>query len=170
MSPSAYIGFGANLGDRKGKFEEAVLSLGILPRTVVKRCSRLYETEPVGIVDEGPQFLNGVVELETELAPEDLFREMRTLELQLGKALDHRSDRSRIVDLDLLLYGNDCIQSAGMTVPHPRMQGRAFVLVPLAELASEAVVPCLSRTVAELLADLTVEEINGVHPAESGAD
>ena len=85
MSPSAYIGFGSNLGDRKTKFHEAVRSLAQLPNTCVKAKSRLYETDPVGITDHGPKFLNAVILIDTELLPRELMEGMRVIELELGE-------------------------------------------------------------------------------------
>ena len=102
MSPSAYIGFGSNLGDRESKFKEALRALGSLPVTIVKAHSRLYETEPMGLSDHGFKFLNAAVALETDLSPVELMKMIRDIELDLGKSPSHRSDMSRVIDLDLL--------------------------------------------------------------------
>jgi 2-amino-4-hydroxy-6-hydroxymethyldihydropteridine diphosphokinase len=161
MSCLVYIGFGANLGDRALSFQHAVDALGHIPGTVVTRCSRLHETEPVGLSDSGPTFLNAVVELQTDLAPRALMDAIRNIEVALGKAPDHRSDRSRVADLDLLLYGDERIDADGLIVPHPRMHNRAFVLLPLAELNPDLVVPTVGRTVAELLRDLPDNAFEG---------
>jgi len=106
MSSAAYIGFGSNQGDRENVFYEAVAELEKVADIVVKRSSRLYETAPIGIVDGGGTFLNGVIEVETELSPRELLEALRVIELRLGKTPTHKSDQSRIIDLDLLLFGS----------------------------------------------------------------
>jgi 2-amino-4-hydroxy-6-hydroxymethyldihydropteridine diphosphokinase len=162
MSVEAYIGFGANLGDREATFEAASRALAGLPGVVLKTRSRLYETEPLGLSDGGPPFLNAVIAIETDLSPQDLMKAMRTIELDLGKDPAHRSDRSRLIDLDLLLYGEQNIQNDGLSVPHPRMHTRAFVLLPLAEVACDAMVPLLDRPVKDLLSSLTERDLKGI--------
>ncbi len=167
MNVAAYIGFGANLGDREASFHAASRALAAVPGIVVKKLSRLYETEPVGLSDDGPTFLNAVIVVETELSPRDLMNVMRTIELDIGKDPAHRSDRSRCIDLDLLLYGEQTIQEEGMLVPHPRMHTRAFVLLPLAEVAPDAAVPFLGGCVRDLLCNLTEKELKGVRLFEA---
>jgi 2-amino-4-hydroxy-6-hydroxymethyldihydropteridine diphosphokinase len=162
VSVVAYIGFGANLGARETAFHGALQALAALPRTDVRGNSRLYETDPVGLVDRGPVFLNAVIEVETDLSAADLMAAMGRIELDLGKAPDHRSDRSRVIDLDLLLYGDQIVREPGITVPHARMHARAFVLVPLDELAPDVMVPMVDRSVRDLLQDLPEAERKGV--------
>ena len=162
MNLVAYIGFGANLGDRENAFHAANRALAALPGISVTARSRLYETEPVGLSDPGPLFLNAVIEVKTDLSPTDVMDALRKIELDLGKAPDHQSDQSRAIDLDLLLYGNRTVQENGLTVPHPRMHTRAFVLVPLAELAPDMAVPLLDRSVRDLLLGLSETERRGV--------
>lgn len=166
MSPCAYIGFGANLGNREATFEQALNALGNLPGTTVNGCSRLYETEPVGLSDDGSTFLNAAIRLETELSPRELMEWMRRIERDLGKAPDHKSDLSRIIDLDLLLYEQETIVEEDITVPHPRMHVRGFVLIPLAEIAPGVRHTTIDCTVADLILRLPEGEREGVRPFE----
>jgi len=166
MSPVAYIGFGSNLGNRERKFAEALRALGKVPTTAVTAHSGLFETEPVDLLDDGPMFLNAAISVETELSATDLLRHMRQIELALGKSPLHRSDMSRTIDLDLLLYGSELLSEGEVEVPHPRMHLRAFVLVPLAEIAGSAVHPALNRTIEDLVRGLPYEELMKVRPAQ----
>ena len=142
----AYVGLGANLGDREGTIRAAVAQL---PGVVA--VSPLRETDPVGVTDQ-PQFLNGVAALETELTPRELLDVLLTVERRLGRERRERWG-PRTIDLDLLLYGDEVIDEDGLTVPHPRLRERRFVLEPLADLAPKLVVPGLGG-VEELLAEL----------------
>lgn len=162
MSQTAYVGFGANLGDPIATFEAVIQALQGLLSTKVKARSGLYETEPVGISDDGPSFINAVIAVETELSPAELMAALKQVELRLGKSRTHRSDLSRLVDLDLLLFGGQCFSVDGLVVPHPRMHDRAFVLVPLAEVAGTELVPSTGATVTDLLDRLPEHERNSV--------
>jgi 2-amino-4-hydroxy-6-hydroxymethyldihydropteridine diphosphokinase len=142
----AYVGLGANLGDREGTIRAAVAQL---PGVVA--VSHLRETDPVGLTDQ-PRFLNGVAELETELAPRELLDVLLAVERRLGRERRERWG-PRTIDLDLLLYGDEVIDEDGLTVPHPRLHERPFVLEPLADLAPKLVVPGRGG-VEELLAEL----------------
>jgi len=166
MSHSVYIGFGSNLGDSSRTFRDALLFLGELLSTEVRNCSRLYVTDPLGLIDGGPRFLNAVIHLETCLSPLELFAETRKIELMLGKSASHRSDRSRLIDLDLLLYDEEQICRNELEIPHPRMHGRGFVLVPLAEIASHAWHPVYQCSVAALLRRLSAAELRGIVPLD----
>jgi 2-amino-4-hydroxy-6-hydroxymethyldihydropteridine diphosphokinase len=166
MSVTAYLGFGSNMGNKEAAFHAALKSLGEVPETEVTARSHRYETDPVGLIDGGSVFLNAAIAVRTRLSPADLLAAMRKVELQLGKSPTHRSDMSRPVDLDLLMYGDRIVRENGLEVPHPRMHGRAFVLVPLAEIASEAMHPIFKCTVDTLLKRLSTEELNSVRPAD----
>ncbi len=162
MCSLAYIGFGANLGDPEETFYRAVKEIGALKRVYLGKVSSLYKTEPVGLKDNGPEFLNAVVETRVELSPFDLIYNLRKIERVLGKNRSHRSDRSRKIDLDLLLFADKVFSSDTLEVPHPRMKTRGFVLAPLAEIAPDFIHPGLKLTIRELLNNLDPEELRKV--------
>ena len=142
----AYVGVGANLGDRRATIEEAIALLEGVVAT-----SELRETDPVGVTDQ-PAFLNGAVAIETDLLPRELLDQLLAVERRLGRERRERWG-PRTIDLDLLLYGDQTIDEPGLTVPHPRLPERRFALEPLAELDPELLVPGRGR-VSDLLAKL----------------
>jgi 2-amino-4-hydroxy-6-hydroxymethyldihydropteridine diphosphokinase len=148
-----YVGLGANLGDREGTLRAAVDALGAEEGIEVVAVSALRETEPVG-VGEQPLFLNGVVALDTTLAAGELLDLLLAVEQRFGRVRVAGEHGPRTLDLDLLLYGDEEIDQPGLSVPHPRLHERRFVLEPLAELAPGLVVP--GRGVVESL-------LRGVH-------
>lgn len=135
---TAYVGLGANLGDAASALREALDELAALPDTVLVACSGLYRTAPIDA--SGPDFLNAVAVLETSLDPEGLLDGLQRIERAHGRERPFRH-APRTLDLDLLLYGALQLSSARLTLPHPRLHLRAFVLLPLAELAPDLVVP-----------------------------
>lgn len=135
----AYVAFGANLGDPQASFDFALEQLAALPGTRVAARSGLYRTAPVG-VGEQPDYINAVVALDTALAPRPLLDALLAIEAAGGRTRAYHQ-APRTLDLDLLLYGEAVVREPGLEVPHPRMHLRAFVLVPLAEIAPEAVIP-----------------------------
>jgi 2-amino-4-hydroxy-6-hydroxymethyldihydropteridine diphosphokinase len=143
----AYIGLGANLGDRLATLRTAVQRLRTFGR--VTAVSSLYETEPVGYLEQ-PRFLNAVVELESGLPPADLLRALLGIERDLGRTRSF-PNAPRTLDLDLLLVEDVFLDTPELTLPHPRLPERAFVLVPLAEIAPEVVHPGSGKSVRELL-------------------
>jgi 2-amino-4-hydroxy-6-hydroxymethyldihydropteridine diphosphokinase len=136
----AYVGLGSNLGDRERTLRAAVDALGDDAAVEVLAVSTLRETEPVG-VGEQPYFLNGAVELETTLTAPELLDHLLAVEQRFGRVRVPGEHGPRTLDLDLLLYGQGTIDEPGLTVPHPRLHERRFVLEPLAELAPGLVVP-----------------------------
>jgi 2-amino-4-hydroxy-6-hydroxymethyldihydropteridine diphosphokinase len=147
----AYVGLGANLGPREITLLRAIDLLGATDGVEVRAASQLRETEPVGVVDQ-PAYLNGAVELDTELSARELLDRLLDVERELGRVRGERWG-PRTVDLDLLVFGAETIDEPGLRVPHPRLHERRFALEPLAELAPDLVVPGRG-TVSELLAEL----------------
>ncbi|HXD42362.1 MAG TPA: 2-amino-4-hydroxy-6-hydroxymethyldihydropteridine diphosphokinase [Ramlibacter sp.] len=141
----AYVGLGANLGDAAQAVRDAIARIGQLPDTEVIRRSSFYRTAPVDA--GGPDYVNAVAEISTRLAAPDLLAQMQRLEQAAGRERPYRN-APRTLDLDLLLYGSARIDSAQLQVPHPRMNTRAFVLVPLAEIAPQLVAPARLEAVA----------------------
>ena len=136
----AYVGLGANLGDRERTLRAAVDALAAETGIEVVSVSTLRETEPLG-VGEQPRFLNGAVELETTLTARELLDRLLAVEQRFGRVRIPGEHGPRTLDLDLLLYGDEAIDEPGLTVPHPRLHERRFVLEPLAELTPGLVVP-----------------------------
>lgn len=148
----AYVGMGSNLGDRAGNLllgVRGMLSAGLR----VLRLSSVYETEPVGVSDVQPAYLNAVAELGSPLpSPEELLARLLKIEYALGRRRTH-ANAARTLDLDLLLHGDARVSTALLTLPHTRMHLRRFVLTPLCELAPDARHPTLKKSFAELLAE-----------------
>jgi 2-amino-4-hydroxy-6-hydroxymethyldihydropteridine diphosphokinase len=142
------VALGSNLGDRRANVDYAIERLGVLLRPL--RVSSVIETPPFDVPDEQPPYLNAVVVGETALTPEALMAELQTLEQERGR--ERRSFRAaRTLDVDLILYGDRIVATAGLEIPHPRFREREFVLSPLAELEPNIVDPVTGLTIAELL-------------------
>ena len=148
----AWIGLGSNLGDRLGYIKKALGMIERIPETALAAVSSVYDTAPVGKEDQ-PRFLNAVAEVATELDPQALMGELLAIEDYCGRI---RRDvwGPRTLDLDLLIYDDVEVSSEELTVPHRRLAERAFVLVPLAEIAPEVVVPRTGKDVATLTSEL----------------
>lgn len=153
-SPLVYLGLGSNLGEREKNLQAAARALPSKMR--VLRASSIIETEPWGFKDQ-PWFLNQVLETETNLAPTELLAYLKTLEKSLGRQANFRYG-PRLIDIDILLYGSQIIELDSLTIPHPRLAEREFVLRPLCELAPNLHHPLLQRKMCDLLADLQTRQ------------
>lgn len=158
---TVYIGLGSNLGDRQANITEALQHLR--SRVTIRAVAGLYETEPVGYLDQ-PRFLNTAVEGETDLPPEDLLAFLKGIERRMGRQPSFRNS-PRPIDLDILLYGDLVLRMPDVEIPHPRMHERAFVLAPLAELAPTVRHPVLGVTIPDMLSRV---DRSGVRLARRG--
>jgi 2-amino-4-hydroxy-6-hydroxymethyldihydropteridine diphosphokinase len=155
MDEVVYLSLGSNVGDRDRNLREAIRALAEVGR--VKAVSSFYETEPVEVVDQA-WFLNCAVAMESLVSPERMMAELLRLERKMGRERIHRKG-PRTIDIDILMFGERRVDSPELTIPHPAMHGRRFVLAPLAEIAPEARHPVMNRTVRELLAELPERQV-----------
>ena len=152
-----YLGLGSNLDDRLRNLREAQAALP--PQVQVLRASRVYETAPWGYSDQ-PAYLNQVLEARTALAPLELLAHLKAIEARLGRVPSFRFG-PRLIDIDILFYDDRIIELPGVTIPHPRLHERAFVLVPLADITPDLLHPVLGRTIRALLDEV---DKNGITP------
>lgn len=153
----AYIGLGSNLGDRIAYLQSAVNAIQHLGDSI--SLSSVYESEPFGVGDEQqPMYLNMAMSIEAKLDPEQLLSELMGIERANGRARMRRNE-SRTLDIDILMFGEQLIETTALTVPHPRMHERAFVMLPLAEIAPRSVHPVLQRTISEIAAGLSCQGV-----------
>lgn len=145
----ACLGLGSNLGDRHGTLDKAVRRLDSLPGISVVRVAAYRETAPVGYLEQG-NFINTAVAVDTSLSPPELLRAVRQIEAEFGRTREIRFG-PRTLDIDILLYNDLVLESETLTIPHPRLHEREFVLVPLAEIAPEARIPPGGLTAREML-------------------
>jgi 2-amino-4-hydroxy-6-hydroxymethyldihydropteridine diphosphokinase len=162
MPHRIYLGLGSNLGNRKSYLDSAISALA--PAVHAARVSPIYETKPWGYSDQG-DFLNMVVEAETDLGPKQLLVLLKGIEVKLGRQPRFRNG-PREIDIDILIYDDLILDEVGLRIPHPRLQERAFILAPLADLAPDLAIPGGGKTVAELLKNLEVIGIRKLTDAQ----
>ncbi|HET6421372.1 MAG TPA: 2-amino-4-hydroxy-6-hydroxymethyldihydropteridine diphosphokinase [Geobacteraceae bacterium] len=157
MESSAYIALGSNLGDRELNMLRGIAEIGKLPGTRITALSGFYDTQPVGPVEQD-NFLNAALRIETSLSPHQLLSELQRIETEtFGRKRTVRWG-PRSIDLDILFYGNLVIAGEDLTIPHPCLHERRFVLAPLVEIAPGLVHPGIGRSLAEILDDLAGDE------------
>ena len=154
-----YLALGSNLGDRLANLKQAIASLS--PQMEVKAKSRVYETPPWGYTEQ-PMFLNQVVKVSTYLEPELLLKHLKRLEVALGRVPSFQNG-PRLIDIDILFYDDRVLNTPSLTIPHPQMNERAFVLMPLNDIAPALAHPAIGKTVSEMLASC---DTNGIRVYE----
>jgi 2-amino-4-hydroxy-6-hydroxymethyldihydropteridine diphosphokinase len=156
MGHIAFIGIGSNMGDKVRRCEEAISEILKVDRNTLLAKSSFYKTRPVGYTRQD-WFVNGVIKIETELEASDLLHSLKAIENHLGRLQTFRWG-PRAIDLDILLFDGTCIETPEVKIPHPRIQERQFVLVPLAEIDPDLLHPVLKKTVQRLLEDLKEDQ------------
>ncbi len=147
----AYIGIGTNVGNRQTNLRRALDMLSC--KVIIKKVSSIYETGPEGYIDQR-DFLNCVICIDAFMSPQTLMRNLKIIEKDMGREPDFRN-APRVIDLDILLFGDQVVEQDDLQIPHPRLHERAFVLVPLAEIAPDMIHPVLRKNIRQLITDLT---------------
>ncbi|MGE7782018.1 2-amino-4-hydroxy-6-hydroxymethyldihydropteridine diphosphokinase [Peribacillus sp. NPDC097264] len=156
MKNISYLSIGSNMGESFDTFQRAFQLLSEDPHIKLVSCSSLYETDPVGYTDQDC-FLNAVIKVETDLTPEDLLRACMQVERKLGRKRNVRWG-PRTLDLDILLYNHENVETEILSIPHPRMHERAFVIIPLMELESDIILPKMNTSLSDLLEKIPDKE------------
>ena len=156
MGHIAYIGIGSNLGDKIAHCEKAISEILNIDRHRLLSRSSLFNTRPIGYTAQD-WFVNGVIKIETDLEPLDLYRVLKAIEIRLGRKETFQWG-PRIIDLDLLLFDDRRIETEELQVPHPRLHERQFVLIPLSEIDQNLIHPVLKKTVGELLEEIKEDQ------------
>ncbi len=159
---TCFIGLGSNLGERELYLKQALEALGDLPETRLVEVSSFYETEPVAC--SGSWFLNAALRIDTLLSPEVLLQNCMAIERRLGRIRNSSPNAPRTLDLDILFYESLVLDSPSLCIPHPRLHERAFVLIPLSEIAGDFHHPILKRSVYEMLSHLKAHPLEGHQP------
>ncbi len=152
---TVYLGLGSNLGNRQENLDQALKLLALRMR--LGKVSSIYDTEPIGNVNQ-PRFLNLACEVFTRLSPEGLLALVKGIEQKMGRY--SRSGEPRIIDIDILLFGDKVVNTPDLVIPHPQIADRSFVLVPLAEIAPDVVHPVTRKTIKEM--NQAIKEVQGV--------
>ena len=154
-----YLGLGTNLGSRAENLQAARAALS--PQVIILRVSQIYETPPWGYSDQ-PAFLNQVVEAQTQLTARRLLTRLKSIEHRLGRIPTFRFG-PRLIDIDILFYGSQILKLNGLTIPHPRLAERSFVLVPLAELVPELIHPQSGQSIRQLSTQIDTQDVEVFH-------
>lgn len=164
----AYIGLGTNMGDRELNLEEALAELRALPENEIISVSSIYETDPVGYIDQG-KFLNMVICINTHFSAQSLLAACMEIEQKLGRKRKIRWG-PRTIDLDILLYNQENIVTENLIVPHPRMLERAFVVIPLVEIDKDIVLPDIEKPLRDVMDDIPEKEGVRIWKRKNGED
>ena len=159
VAHQVYVGIGSNVGNKRENFFEAIDRLAKLPDTRVIKESSLYESEPLG--DAQDWYVNGAIEIETKFKPDMLLKKFKNIERAMGRKKVKKRWGARIIDLDILLYDSAVVKKKNLTIPHPEMPTRKFVLIPLSEIAPQVIHPELGVTISELL--INVKDDKKIH-------